>query len=90
MKWIDLVNAATEYQKVFTFMRGLDSHYKFHVWATNPVTLADAINTVKEFELNYNELATQPIGIIQNNNNSNKEIVAFLSEIQKQIYTFGN
>jgi hypothetical protein len=68
-------------------MRGLDSRYKFHVRATNPVTLADAVNTAKGFELSYNELATQPIGIVQNNN---KEIVALLGEMQKQISTWGN
>jgi hypothetical protein len=87
MKRIDPVNAATEHQKVSTFMRGLDSRYKFHVRATNPVTLADAVNTAKGFELSYNELATQPIGIVQNNN---KEIVALLGEMQKQISTWGN
>jgi len=89
MKRIDPVNAATEHQKVSTFMRGLDSRYKFHVRATNPVTLTAAVNTAKGFELSYNELATQPIGIIQNNNN-NKEIVALLGEMQKQISTFGS
>jgi len=51
--------------------------------------LTDTINTAKEFELSYNELATQPMGIVQNNNSS-KEIVALLSEIQKQISMFGN
>src|SRR5438309_11679621 len=89
MKRIDPVNAATEHQKVSTFMRGLDSRCKFHVRATNPVTLTAAVNTAKGFELSYNELATQPIGIVQNNNN-NKEIVALLGEMQKQISTFGS
>ena len=87
MKRIDPVNAATEHQKVSTFMRGLDSRYKFHVRAANPVTLTDAVNTAKGFELSYNELASQPVGIVQNNN---KEIVALLGEMQKQISTFGN
>ena len=68
MKWIDPVNMATEHQKVSTFMRGLELCYKFHVWANNPVTLANAVNTAKVFELSYNELVTQPIGIVQNNN----------------------
>ncbi len=89
MKRIDLVNAATEHQKVSTFMRGLKSHYKFHVRANNPVTLADTVNTAKGFELSYNELATQPMGIVQNNN-ANTEIVALLGEMQKQISMFGN
>src|SRR5205085_10719010 len=88
MKRIDPINAATEDQKVSTFMRGLDYRYKFHVRATNPVTLTAAVNTAKGFELSYNELATQPIGIIQNNNNNNKEIVALFGEMQKQISTF--
>jgi len=70
-------------------MRGLDSYYKFHVQVSNPVTLADAVNTAKEFELSYNELATQSMGIVQNNN-ANMEIVALLSEMQKQISIFGN
>src|SRR5947209_11033371 len=82
MKRIDPVNAATEHQKVSIFMRDLDSHYKFHVRAINPITLTAVVNTAKEFELSYNELATQPIGIMQNNNN-NKEIVALLGEMQK-------
>src|SRR4051794_14460621 len=68
MKQINLVNAATEHQKVSTFMRSLDSRYKFHVQANNSITLADAVNTAKEFELSYNELATQSMGIVQNNN----------------------
>src|SRR6266487_3758894 len=89
MKRIDLVNAATKHQKVSTFMRGLESYYKFHIRANNPVILADAVNTAKEFELSYNELATQPMGIVQNNN-ANTEIVALLSEMQKQISMFGN
>ncbi len=87
MKRIDPVNAATEHQKVSTFMRGLDSRYKFHVRAANPVTLIEAVNTAKGFELSYNELASQPVGIVQNNN---KEIVALLGEMQKQLSTFGN
>ena len=87
MKRIDPVNAATEHQKVSTFMRGLDSRYKFHVRATNPIALADAVETAKGYELSYNELAAQPIGIVQNNN---KEIVALLGEMQKQISTWGN
>src|SRR6266487_7197096 len=89
MKRIDLVNAATKHQKVSTFIRGLESRYKFHVRANNPVILADAVNTAKGFELSYNELATQPIGIVQNNN-ANTEIVALLGEMQKQITMFGN
>jgi hypothetical protein len=87
MKRIDPVNVATEHQKVSTFMRGLDSRYKFHVRAANPVTLIEAVNTAKGFELSYNELASQPVGIVQNNN---KEIVALLGEMQKQLSTFGN
>ena len=80
MKRIDPVNAATKHQKVLTFMRGFDSCYKFHVRAANPVMLTDAVNTAKGFELSYNKLASQPIGIVQNNN---KEIVALLGEMQK-------
>jgi hypothetical protein len=87
MKRIDPVNAATEHQKVSTFMRGLDPCYKFYVRAANPVTLIEAVNTAKGFELSYNELASQPVGIVQNNN---KEIVALLGEMQKQLSTFGN
>src|SRR5215208_1418206 len=89
MKQIDPVNAATEHQKVSTFMRGLESRYKFHVRANNPITLADAVNTAKGFELSYNELATQPMGIVQNTN-ANMEIVALLGEMQKQFSTFGS
>src|SRR5439155_808696 len=89
MKRIDPINAATEHQKVSTFMRGLESCYKFHIRANNPITLADAVNTTKGFELSYNELATQPMGIVQNNN-ANTEIVVLLGEMQKQISTFGN
>src|SRR5947209_6832001 len=57
-------------------MRDLDSRYKFHVRATNPVTLTATVNTAKGFELSYNELATQPVGIVQNNNN--KKLWLFL------------
>ena len=89
MKRIDPINAATEHQKVSTFLRGLESRYKFHVRANNPVTLAAAVNTAKGFELSYNKLATQPLGIVQNTN-ANTEIVALLSEMQKQISIFGN
>ena len=79
MKWIDSVNAATKHQKVSIFIRNLDFHYKFHVRATNPVTLTATVDTAKEFELSYNELATQPIDIIQNNNN--KKIIALLDKM---------
>src|SRR6266487_1864242 len=89
MKRIDPVNAAIEHQKISTFMRGLESRYKFYVRANNPITLADAVNTTKRFELSYNELATQPMGIVQNNS-ANTEIVALLGEMQKQISMFGN
>src|SRR6266487_1821876 len=89
MKRIDSINAATEHQKVSTFLRGLESHYKFHVRANNPVTLAAAVNTAKGFELSYNELAIQPLDIVQNTN-ANTEIVALLSEMQKQISMFEN
>ncbi len=89
MKRIDPINAATEHQKVSTFLRGLESRYKFHVRANNPVTLAAAVNTAKGFELSYNKLATQPLSIVQNTN-TNTEIVALLGEIQKQISTFEN
>ena len=88
IKWIDPVNAATEHQKVSIFIRGFDSHYKFHIRATNSVILTAVVNTAKGFELSYNELATQPIGIVQNNNN--KKIIALLGEMQKQISMFGS
>ena len=84
MKRIDPTGAASEYTKVSTFMRGLDSRYKFHVRATNPATLADAVNTAKGYELSYNELALQPIGIVQPAG-TNKEITTLLGEVQSQI-----
>ena len=84
MKRIDPTNAASEYTKISTFMRGLDSRYKFHVRATNPATLANAVNIAKGYELSYNELALQPMGIVQPPA-ATKEITTLLGEVQSQI-----
>ena len=83
MKRVDPDNAATEYTKVSNFMRGLDQRYKFHVRATNPQALERAIETAKAFEMSYNELAQQPIGIVQAP--ADKNVLALLGEVQTQL-----
>jgi hypothetical protein len=82
MKKIDPVNAATEYTKVANFMRGLDARIKFHVRAANPVTLAEAVNLARGFEMSYNELNTSIGGILPAANN---QVTALLGELQSQV-----
>ena len=85
MKKIDSDNTASEYTKVSTFIRGLDSRYKFHIRATNFATLADAVNTARGYELSYNELAGQLAGVAPTV--GNQTIATLLGEVQSQIAT---
>ena len=83
MKRVDPNNAVNEYTKVSTFMRGLNPKYRFHVRANNPATLEVAVETAKAYELSYNELTQQQVGIIQTP--EDKNVMTLLSEVQTQL-----
>jgi hypothetical protein len=83
MKRVDLGNAVNEYTKVFTFQKGLNPKYRFHICTNNLATLETAVKIARVYELSYGELAQQSVGIVQNS--ANKTMVTLLSEVQSQL-----
>ena len=65
MRKVDPADDYSAFSKISMFMRGLNPKYKFHVRAANPVTLERAVEVAKAYELSYDELAQQQVGIIQ-------------------------
>jgi hypothetical protein len=83
MRKVDPADNTAEYTKISMFMRGLNPRYKFHVRAASPVQLNNAVDVAKAYELSYNELSQQPVGIVQDPNN--KAITALLGEMQTKL-----
>jgi ATP-dependent Clp protease ATP-binding subunit ClpA len=83
MRKVDPIDDYSAFSKISMFMRGLNPKYKFHVRAANPVTLERAVEVAKAYELSYDELAQQQVGIIQTP--ANNQITSLLNQMQTQL-----
>jgi hypothetical protein len=83
MRKVDPSDDYSAFIKVSMFMRGLNPKYKFHVRAANPITLEAAAEVAKAYELSYDELAQQQVGIIQTP--ASNQITTLLNQMQTQL-----